>query len=200
MKLFYSATSPFVRKVMACAVSRGIEPQIELVTSNPHGSPADLLAVNPLSKVPCLVTDDGVAFFESPVICEYLDSVGDELPLFPAHGALRWRALKLQALGDGMMDAAVLRRMESQRPEEAARAGVMARQAQAVARCLAALEAEPPARHVDVGSITVACALGYLDLRFAHEPWREGRPALAAWFEAFSAEPGLSRTAPEAAG
>ncbi len=58
------------------------------------------------------------------------------------------------------------------------------------------LEAEPPAKHVDVGSITVACALGYLDLRFSHEAWRKGRPALAAWFEAFAAEPGIARTAP----
>jgi glutathione S-transferase len=196
MKLFYSVTSPFVRKVMACAISRGIEAQIELVTTNPHVCPPELLAANPLSKVPCLVTDDGVAFFDSPVICEYLDSVGDELPLFPAHGALRWRALKLQALGDGMMDAAVLRRMEAGRPEEAARAAVMSRQRDAVERSLDVLEAEPPAKHVDVGSITVACALGYLDLRFSHEAWRKGRPALAAWFEAFAAEPGIARTAP----
>lgn len=197
MKLFYSPASPFVRKVMACAIERGIEGQIELVPSNPHVSPPDLVASAPLSKVPCLLTDDGVAFFDSPVICEYLDSVGDALPLFPDHGALRWRALKLQALGDGLMDAAVLRRMESGRPEEAARDAVMARQKAAVDRSLAALEAEPPAKHVDVGSITVACALGYLDFRFAHEPWRGSCPALTAWFEAFAAEPGIARTVPK---
>lgn len=196
MRLFHSPASPFARKVMACAITREIEGRIELVPSNPHVSPPDLLQENPLSKIPCLVTEDGVAFFDSPVICEYLDSVGDLLPLFPGHGALRWRALKLQALGDGLMDAAVLRRMESLRPREETRDAVMARQGGAVARALDALEAEPPAGHVDIGSLTVACALGYLDFRFAHEPWREARPTLAAWFEVFSAEPGIARTAP----
>ncbi len=197
MRLFHSAASPFVRKVMACAVTREIEGQIELVPSNPHVSPPDLIAANPLSKVPCLVTADGVAFFDSPVICEYLDSVGDALPLFPEHGAQRWRALRLQALGDGVMDAAVLRRMEGARPPEAARDAVMARQKEAVTRALDALEAEPPAKHVDIGSLSIGCALGYLDFRFAHEPWRAEHPALAAWFAALAAEPGMARTGPQ---
>ena len=76
MKLFYSPTSPYVRKVMACAMAAGVQGQITKVPANPWDSPAELLAQNPLSKVPCLVTDDGVALFDSPVICEYLDSVG----------------------------------------------------------------------------------------------------------------------------
>ena len=197
MKLFYSPASPFVRKVMACAVTREIDGQIECVSTNPHLSPPDLLAANPLSKVPCLLTADGVALFDSPMICEYLDSVGDALPLFPGHGALRWRALRMQALGDGMMDAAVARRMEQAKTAEAARATYMERQRAAVDRSLAMLEAEPPQTHVDIGSITVACALGYLDFRFAAEPWRAGRPRLAAWHEAFSTEPGLARTEPK---
>lgn len=196
MRLFYSATSPFVRKVMACAITRGIDRQIELVPCNPHVSPPELLEANPLSKVPCLVTSDGVGLFDSPVICEYLDSVGDELPMFPPAGAARLRALKLQALGDGMMDAAVLRRGDMARPREAARDTFMARQHAAVERSLDALEAELPARHVDIGTITIACALGYLDFRFAAEPWREAHPGLAAWFEAFAAEPGIARTVP----
>jgi glutathione S-transferase len=73
VKLFYSQTSPYVRKVMACAIERNINRQIELLPTNPHLSPPALLAMNPLSKVPCLVTDDGVALFDSPVICEYLE-------------------------------------------------------------------------------------------------------------------------------
>jgi len=99
VKLYYSPTSPYVRKVMACAIIRGLDGRIEKHASNPHASPADLVADNPLSKVPCLVTDDGLSLFGSQLICEYLDSLGEELPLFPDHGAPRWRALKFQSLG-----------------------------------------------------------------------------------------------------
>lgn len=197
MKLYYSPTSPYVRKVMACAIARGIEDRIHLIETNPHASPPDLLADNPLSKVPCLVTDDGVALFDSPVICEYLDSIGDALGLFPEHGAARWRVLKQQAMGDGILDAAVIRRMEQARPREAARDAVIARQKAVVDRTLDVIEADPPHSIVDIGAITIACALGYLDFRFAAEPWRETRPALAAWFAAFAREPGIARTVPK---
>ena len=196
MKLFYSPTSPYVRKVLACAIATGLEPQITRLPTNPHESSAELLAVNPLSKVPCLVTDDGLALYDSPVICEYLDEVSDGFPLVPAKGAARWHALKLQAMGDGIMDAAVARRGEQGKPQEAARDAAMARQAAAVARMLDVLEADVPAEHLDIGTITIACALGYLDLRFAHEPWRDRHPRLAAWCAAISRQPCLARTVP----
>ena len=196
MKLFFSATSPYVRKVMACAIATGLEPQITRVSTNPHESGAELLAANPLSRVPCLVTEDGLSLYDSPVICEYLDEVSEHIPLFPPKGAARWRALKLQAMGDGLMDAAVWRRGEQGRPPEAARDAVMARHAEAVRRTLDALEADMPAAHLDIGTITVACALGYLDLRFAHEDWRAGHPRLAAWYAAILQEPCLAQTAP----
>ena len=197
MKLYYSPTSPYVRKVMAAAITRGIDAQIERVPTNPHQSPPALLADNPLSKVPCLVTGDGLALFDSPVICEYLDSVGDALPMFPRPGsAARWQALKLQALGDGILDAAVVRRMAQMQPREAARDAWMTRQKAAVDRALALLEAELPGRGVDIGTITIACALGYLDFRFAAEPWRPAQPRLAAWFAAFAEHPGIADTVP----
>ena len=198
MKLFHSAASPFVRKVMACAITRGIDGRIALVPTNPHVSPPELIAMNPLSKVPCLVTDDGLALFDSPVICEFLDSIGDALPMFPAAGGARWRALKQQAIGDGIMDAAVGRRMEGAKPGEAARDVFMARMRAAVDRALSELEGELPHRAVDIGSISVACALGYLDFRFAHEEWRPAHPELAAWFKGFSEHPGIARTMPVA--
>jgi glutathione S-transferase len=196
VKLFYSSTSPFVRKVMACAIAREIDTQIERVPSNPHLSPPELIAQNPLSKVPCLVTDDGLALFDSPVICEYLDSVENALPMFPGHGGQRWRALKLQAMADGVMDAAVARRGEQGKPQETARDAFMARQKSAVERTLAEWEREPPHKLVDIGTISVGCALGYLDLRFAMEPWREAHPHLAAWFESFSKIPAMAQTVP----
>ena len=196
MKLYHSPTSPYVRKVMACAVTRGLDGRIEKVPTNPHESPAGLVADNPLSKVPCLVTDDGLALFDSPVICEYLDSLGEAAPLFPPQGAARWRALKLQAMGDGILDSAVGTRGEMGKPKEAARDAWMARQKGIIVRTLAQLEADPPHKALDIGSIAVACALGYLDFRFADDNWRAASPKLAAWFEAFARNPGVATTAP----
>jgi glutathione S-transferase len=196
VKLYYSQTSPYVRKVVACAIIRGLDGRIERHVTNPHLSPDDLVADNPLSRVPCLVTDDGLSLFGSQLICEYLDSIGDELQLFPAHGALRWRALKLQSLGDGILDAAVPLRGELAKPQEAARDAQMARYREVIGRAIDALERDPPHRHVDIGSITVACALGYLDFRFASDPWRPGHPKLTAWYEPFARNKGLAETVP----
>ena len=193
MKLFHAPGSPFARKVMACAVARGIEGQITLVPAKGEGP--DVVSVNPLGKIPCLLTDDGIALFDSRVICEFLDGVGDVIPLFPDHG-LRMRALRFQALADGVCDAAVLRRGEQGRPADAARDAVIAVQKEKIARSLDILEADVPAQHLDIGSIAVACALGYLDLRFADEPWRDARPALAAWYAVMLDQPCIAKTVP----
>lgn len=197
MKLHWSPASPFVRKVMAVAIARGIEDRIETVATDPHSSPAALLKDNPLSKVPCLVLDDGTSVFDSPVICEYLDTLGDAPPLFPPTGTpARLAVQRRHALADGIMDAAVARRMQSAHPQEEARAAYIARQKAAVERGLAMMEANPPEGLGDIGEIAAACALGYLDFRFGQEPWRPAHPRLAAWFERVSALPALARTAP----
>lgn len=199
MKLFWSPASPFVRKVMAVAIARDLHERINLIPANPHQSPADLLAANPLGLVPTLVTEDGLALFDSPVICEYLDSREAGIRVFPQSAAARWIALKQQAMADGVMDFAVLRRGEGMRPKEEARETLMARRKAAIDRVLAAWEAEVPHRTVDIGTIAIGCALGYLDFRFAHEPWREACPKLADWFTAFSQEPCMAQTAPREA-
>ena len=196
MKLYYSPTSPYVRKVVACAIIRGLDARIEKHSTNPHESPADLVADNPLSKVPCLITDDGLSLFGSQLICEYLDSLGDELPLFPGHGAPRWRALRFQSLGDGILDAAVPCRGEQGKPQEAARDAQIARFKAVIDRAVDMLETDPPHKHVDIGSITVACALGYLDFRFSSDDWRAGHSKLTAWYEAFAQNKGLAETGP----
>lgn len=193
MKLYHAAASPFARKVVACAIARGIEDLITLVPTT--GESVELAAHNPLGKLPCLITDDGVTLFDSRVICAFLDTVGEGFSMFPAHG-LRIRALQLQALGDGICDAAVLRRGEMLRARDLDRDAVMAAQAVKVSRALDMLEADLPASHVDIGTIAMACALGYLDLRYAHEPWREGRPGLAAWYVLMQTHPCLARTVP----
>lgn len=181
MKLYHSPASPFVRKVNAVAIHHGIE--LDRVPTNPHESPAELLADNPLSKVPCLVTDDGVALPDSPIICEYLDSIGTGEKLLPEHGLPRWNVLRVVALADGIMDAAVARRMASQHPQDEARGKFDARAKAAIDRALDALEAEDDAAPVTIGTVGAVCALGYLDFRFGHEDWRGSRPKLAAWYD-----------------
>ncbi len=104
--------------------------------------------------------------------------------------------MKFQSLGDGILDAAVPCRGEQQKPKEEARDAQIGRYMAAIRRTVDALEADLPHNHVDIGSISVACALGYLDFRFASENWRDGHPKLAAWFEGFSANPAIATTAP----
>ena len=197
MKLHYSATSPYVRKVMVCALIRGIAGLLDKQTANPHQSPAALLADNPLSKVPALVADDGTAIYDSPVICEYLDTIGSAAPLFPPTGsAPRLKAMIRQAAADGILDAAVGRRLHMALPQDDGRKAFDARQKIAVERTLAALEKDPPRGLGDIGAISIACALGYLDFRFAHEPWRDSCPKLAAWFAEVSKLAPLAETVP----
>ena len=196
MKLTFSTASPYVRKALACAIARGIDGQIEkwtIKTTDPV-----LAAANPLGKVPTLITGDGVALYDSPVICEYLDSVGTAAPLFPPAGPARWKALQQQALGDGIMDASQPRRREIALPQDAGRVDWIALQSGKVVRALAALEAHAGELHAlsTIGEITVACALGYLDFRFGNEPWRPGHPKLAAWYEVVLALPPIAGTMP----
>jgi len=197
VKLFWSTASPYARKVLACAIAREIDRQIELVPTKVQLSEPALLAVNPLSKIPCLVTDDGASLFDSPVICEYLDSIEDgTLPMFPRSGGPRWRALKQQAMADGILDAAVPLRRELMNPRDAARDAWIARQRAAISRTVDELEKDPPHAAIDIGSIAVACALGYLDFRFGGEPWRPAHPRLSAWFAEFSGNAPIARTVP----
>jgi glutathione S-transferase len=196
MKLAHSPASPYVRKAVACAIARGIDQKVELWTVGTT-DPA-LLPLNPLSKVPSLLTDDGMALYDSPVICEYLDSIGDAPKLFPAPGPARWKALQLQALGDGILDATQPRRREVALPQDDGRREYIALQQGKVTRALDVLEAEADqlGALTTIGEITVACALGYLDFRYAHEPWRPGHPKLEAWYAKVSKLPALARTEP----
>jgi glutathione S-transferase len=197
MKLHHSPASPYVRKVMACAIARGLDGRIEKVATNPHVSPAGLLADNPLSKVPALVADDGTAIYDSPVICEYLDTLGDAPALFPPTGsAARLAAQIMHATADGILDAAVARRLQMAHPQDDGRRAFDARQKAAVDRALGVLERSPPKGLSDIGEIAAACALGYLDFRFPHEPWREAHPRLAAWFAEVSKLRPIAETVP----
>jgi glutathione S-transferase len=198
MKITASGASPYVRKVMACAIARGIDPQLEkwkIATTDPVLSDS-----NPLGKVPTLITDQGMALFDSPVICEYLDSIGSAPALFPAVGPARWTALRLQAIGDGILDASQPRRREIGLPQDEGRVGYIDLQRGKVARAIEVLEKEAASLGAlkSVGDIAVACALGYLDFRFANEPWRPGHPKLEAWYASVLELPPIAKTMPVA--
>ncbi|HLI12249.1 MAG TPA: glutathione S-transferase N-terminal domain-containing protein [Alphaproteobacteria bacterium] len=198
MRLRHSASSPYVRKVMVVAHETGLEPRIERVPTFVWSPDTDIADDNPIGKVPTLILDDGTALFDSPVICEYLDSLHAGERLFPAAGPARWRALRLQALGDGILDAAVLRRIESRRPASEQSPGWIARQAAAMKRGLDALEREVAGWNgaVTIGQIAAGCACGYLDFRFAADDWCATRPHLAAWYAAFAERPSMRHTVP----
>jgi len=196
MKITHSGASPYVRKALACAIARGLDSRIErmtIATTDPALQP-----LNPLAKVPTLVTDDGSTLFDSPVICEYLDSIGDAPRLFPAVGPARWKALRQQALADGILDASQPRRREVALPQDDGRKDYIALQQGKVARALDAFEAEADGLGLltTIGEITLGCALGYLDFRFPHEPWRPGHPKLEAWYAKVVTMAPLAKTMP----
>jgi glutathione S-transferase len=201
MQLHYSVASPFVRKVMAVAIETGLDDRLEPTTRmmTPIKPDPDLVRDNPLGKIPCLVADDGAVLYDSRVICEYLDSLHDRPKMFPAAGPARWTALRRQAEGDGIMDAGVLARYETfVRPQEHRWSEWIEGQKQKFHRALDALEAEAETfgDTVDIGTIAIGCALGYLDFRYADEGWRATRSRLEAWFEGFAARPSMARTVP----
>jgi len=183
-----SPASPFGRKVRIAAALLGLEGRIEIVAAD-TGDPADSLRrQNPLGKIPALIAEGGEAIFDSRVIVEYLDGLAGGGRLIPADLATRIRALTLQALADGIADAALLQVYERRMREPSERSAKWVDyQADKVTRGLAALESKPPetgAAHV--GAVALACTLGYLDLRFAGD-WRSGHPKLVAWLDAFAA-------------
>ncbi len=199
MKLFHSPASPYVRKVMVFAHRLGLADRIEIVpaTPGPVKRDAQIVARNPLGKVPTLLTDDGLALYDSRVICEYLNDLAGG-SLYPA-GAGRWAVLAEHALYDGMLDAALLARYETAlRPQAQQWADWSHGQFDKIWTGLNEAESKAAglAGRFDLATITLACLLGYLDLRFADTDWRAKCPQLAAWFKAFDSLPGLVETRP----
>ncbi len=196
MKLHWSPRSPYVRKVMVCAHELGLAQRLTLVRSlaafarpNP-----EIMVDNPLSKIPTLVLEDGSTLFDSAVICEYLDALVAG-GLFPRDPERRWPALRWHALGDGMLDTLILWRFERERTAPAAE--LLAAFEIKIAAALGRLEAESGALGAapfSIGTIALACALGYLDFRFESYAWRKSAPQLAAWHAPIVARPSFVAT------
>ena len=195
MKLYSNTASPFARKCRVIAHELGLK--LEEIRTLPVQEP-EFRRINPLGKIPALVLDDGSVLIDSPVICEYLNSVGGG-KFFPGMSIWRptngrWKALGLAALGDGISDAAVayvVMGRETPVPEAA-----RARQLAAVLAALDALERSKFATDPTIGEISVACALGYVDFRLPDLDWKSSRPKLSSWYAQFCEYPSMKATAP----
>lgn len=206
MRLLFTKLSPFSRKVLILARERGLVDHIETVATEvgthvPLATLAHdgLATVNPLIKIPVLITSEFGALHDSRVICEFLDGLHDGPRVFPADPSLRWPALRQQSLADGMTEAALLLRFEDARLPELGWSDWRAAQTRRILQGLDALESNSnwPDGSLTIGQISIAAALGYLDFRFGHLNWRCERPRLDVWFAAFSARLSMQATRPD---
>jgi len=203
MKLIGSDTSPFVRKVRVVLAEKKIDYRYE--RENVWAPDTAIGQSNPLGKVPTLVTDDGVAIFDSRVIVEYLDTITPIHRLIPPSGRSRVEVRCWEALGDGLLEAAVLARLENNRPDPAQRSAAwIARQRAKMDAALEAMAtglADKPfccEGRYSLADIALGCALGYLDLRYPELDWRERHPVLARHAETLFARPAFADSAPPA--
>lgn len=201
MKLISVGASPFARKARATIIELGLQDRIEIVDPGmvtPVSNNDYLNSVNPLGMIPALVLENGEGLYDSPIICEYLNQVGEGL-LFPTEISARFKTLQLQALADGIMDLSVALRYELvMRPTEFHWPDLISHQEEKIARGLAQLEQQCDgfSSEPTIGELTVACTLGYRDFRYAGMNWRVDYPKLAAWFEVMMTRESLYSTVP----
>ena len=200
MKLYFSPASPYVRKVLVSAIELDLESHIERLACAVGVINRDptVVAHNPLGQVPTLIIADGTELHDSRVICEYLDMQAGGGRLFPKESAPRFRALVEQSIADGLLDAAVLGRQEvTQRPKEKSWDGWRNAQLAKITSVLDRMETSARTfdDRFDIGPITTACALSYLDFRYVEFDWRSGRSALTEWYGSLAARPSMVRTA-----
>ncbi len=203
MKLYYAPTSPYVRKVMILLEETGQLGDVELinVATTPVAASPELLAKNPLAKVPALERPDGPTLYDSRVITAYLDArAGGKL--YPT-GPRRWETLTLEATADGILDAALLMTYEARlRPEDKQMPEWVEGQWDKIARSVAALNTRWMSHlqgPLDMGQISVACALAYVDFRHDARGWRQGNDGLSTWFKEFESREWMQSTVPPAA-
>ncbi len=199
MKIFYSSASPFVRKAMIVAEELGITDRIERVPSaaSPVNRDANIIPFNPLGQVPTFITDDEQVLFDSKVICEYLNTTfkgnlfGDE--------QTRWKLLTDHAAADGAIAAALLVRYELlARPEALRWQEWLQGQTDKITTALQYFEdkAKELEDRIDIVTITLACAVDYLDFRLPEYDWKKRFPALQAWYDKFSVRESIASTKP----
>ncbi len=195
MKLFWLPVSPYARKTLIAAREHGIDDGLELIETKVNPPNAALMRHNPLNKVPTLLLDDGMALYDSVVICEYFDSIGRGPKLFPSSGAARWDALRRHALGTGFADVLIAWRTEITQAPELQSKELIDKYMLKTKRILESLEhdAHNERATFDIGDIAIGCALAYMSFRFPQfAPDRSS--ALHRWYEAFDARPSVAAT------
>ncbi len=196
MKLFTSDTSPYGRKVRIVLAEKALAARVEIVTQSPFDKDvAALRAVNPLGKIPALISEQGRTLYDSRVICEYLDGLAPTPILLPEGGPSRIDTLRRQALGDGLMDAAFDLVMERRRPEAQRSDEWATRWTDAIHRAVAAMAADV-SDAFDLGAISFAAALGYIDFRLADLRWEARAPDVARWWAGVKTRASVVSTAP----
>jgi glutathione S-transferase len=186
--------SPYVRKVRVSAHELGLA--LECVEAHVFDPATPLLAENPLGKVPALVRDDGSALYDSTVICQFLDTLHSGARLFPPEGEALWQALRRNALGDGLGQAATWNIRERYRPEGERSSRYQAYYERTIDRSFAALEAEASAlaAQFGIGEISIACAISYVDFRYPDRGWRSAAPKLGGWYDEVRRRPSMRAT------
>jgi glutathione S-transferase len=199
VKLYFANASPFARKVRVLVAEKGI-PGIEEVELSPWARPGELIAANPLSQVPTLVTDAGESLYDSLVICEYLDQFGSGPRLMPPEGAARWTVLRRHALANGLAESVLHIAVENLRREAQFRSpAAIDGWCASINRAADALEREIGGFDdvLTIAHIALGIGLGYCDFRAGqHIDWRVGRPALTAWYASFAQRPSMQATKP----
>ena len=197
MKLYARPASPFARKVRVMIIESGLKDQIEVeMLANIDDVQNMPPRRTPLGKIPALELDNGEALFDSPVICEFLDSVQHGAPLFPKNGWARWHALRLQSMGDGIGDAAAAMGIEGMRSEDKRSDRALQSQWNKIIRTTELLNnnmdwLDGP---LNIGQIAIATGLGYTDFRLDGYQWRDGRPYLKTWFAKFNERAAMQET------
>ena len=204
MQLLSSPTSPYARKVRITILEKGLSEAVAILPGMPLGTEADaapVRAANPLGKIPALLLADGTSLYDSPVICEYLDTVGTGARLLPADGPARWSALRRQALGDGVADAAFATVMEFRRPEVERSVEWQDRWLGGILRAADAVEADLATAGIgfDLGAIGLVAAFSYVSFRLPNIDWKAGHPLLTAWMATMDTRPSVAATAPPTA-
>ena len=198
MKLYCSKTSPYARKVRVVAHELGLSDLIEEALCDPFEPSPELLAANPLSRIPTLVTEKGESLPDSTLIIEYLQTRGRGLTALP-RGSKRWSALRRAHVAEGVINASFATVIEKRRPEGIRHVAFLDRQADVIRRSIAVLDleaAELSNEAPSVVEITVGVALAYLDLRMPYIEWRKGHEPLDRWFTTFSLRESMLATVP----
>ena len=196
MRLYYSPASPFARKCRILIREKGMLASVEEVRADPIKGDDALAAANPLMQVPALIDDEGVAWTDSPLICERLDAQGGA-PRFLPEGEARWEVLRREVIADGAMELGVKSRLEQLRPEGERSQRWIERWREGMLRSLDAAEAcTPVGAPLDLGAVASVCALTWFDLRHPDLDWRSGRPRLTALQAALEQRQSFRETAP----